>query len=113
MGTVKGKEEKNNRLHRRTIAGQSVIVIVPAVTGKTTLALGVVFWGTTNVVAFVYIKGVAPLLHLWTLFLKTLCIFSTNKVNLNKVSNGSALKCSKELKNYRFISVETIVVTKL
>ena len=54
-----------------------------------------------------FIKGV---LHLWTLFLKTLCIFSKNKATLNKVSHGSGQKYSKELKNHSFTSVGTIVV---
>ena len=53
------------------------------------------------------IKGV---LHLWALFLKTLCIFSKNKPNLDKVSYGSGQKCSTELKNHSFTSVEAIVV---
>ena len=53
------------------------------------------------------LKGV---LHLWALFLKTLCIFSKNKATSDKVSYGSGQKCSKELKNYSFTSVETIVV---
>ena len=53
------------------------------------------------------IKGV---LHLWALFLKNLCIFSKNKATSDKVSNGCGQKCSKELKNYSFTSVETIVV---
>ena len=54
-----------------------------------------------------YLKGV---LHPWALFLKTLCIFSKNKEVLDKVSHGSGQKCSKELKNCRFTSVEAIVV---
>ena len=54
-----------------------------------------------------FIKGV---LHPWTLFLKTLCIFSKNKATSDKVSYGSGQKCSKELKNHSFTSVETIVV---
>ena len=45
------------------------------------------------------LKGV---LHLWALFLKTLCIFSKNKATSDKVSYGSGQKCSKELKNYSF-----------
>ena len=53
------------------------------------------------------LKGV---LHLWALFLKILCIFSKNKATSDKVSYGSGQKCSKELKNYSFTSVETIVV---
>ena len=57
--------------------------------------------------AFFEFKGV---LHLWALFLKTLCIFSTNKATSDKVSYGSGQKCSKELENYSFISVETTVV---
>ena len=52
-------------------------------------------------------KGV---LHLWALFLKTLCIFSQNKATSDKVFYGSGQKCSKELKNHSFTSVETIVV---
>ena len=52
-------------------------------------------------------KGV---LHPWVLFLKTLCISSKNKATSDKVSYGSGQKCSKELKNHSFTSVETIVV---
>ena len=52
-------------------------------------------------------KGV---LHLWALFLKTLCIFSKNKATLDKVSYGSGQNYSKELKNHSFTSVETTVV---
>ena len=51
-------------------------------------------------------KGV---LHLWALFLKTFCIFSTNKATLDKKTYGSGQKCSKELKNHSFTSVEAIV----
>ena len=77
------------------------------------------FWGTNfkNVTSYgfslvwvnfnLHLKGV---LHLWALFLKTLCIFSKNKATSDKVSYGSGQKCSKELKNYSFTSVETIVV---
>ena len=54
------------------------------------------------------LKGVQ---HSWTLFLKTLCIFSKNKATLNKVSYGSGQKCSKELTNHSFTLVKTIVVT--
>ena len=57
--------------------------------------------------SFKPLKGV---LHLWALFLKTLCIFSKNKATSEKVSYGSGQKCSKELENYSFTSVETIVV---
>ena len=40
-----------------------------------------------NIVVFlVSFKGV---LHLWTLFLKTLCDFSKNTATLDKVANGS------------------------
>ena len=53
------------------------------------------------------LKGV---LHLWALFLKTLCISLKNKATLDIVSYGSGQKCSKELKNHSFPSVETIVV---
>ena len=56
------------------------------------------------------LKGV---LHLWALFLKTLCIFSKNKATSDKVSYGSGQKYSKELENYSFTSVETIVVKLL
>ena len=52
-------------------------------------------------------KGV---LHLWALFLETLCIFLKNKANLDKVSYGSSQKYSKELKNHSFTSVEATVV---
>ena len=58
-------------------------------------------------ILFFDLKGV---LHLWALFLKTLCIFSQNKATLDKVSYGSGQKYSKELKNHSFTSVETIVV---
>ena len=54
-----------------------------------------------------FLKGV---LHPWALFLKTLCIFSKNKATLDKVSYGSGQKCSKELKNHSFTSVEATVV---
>ena len=50
------------------------------------------------------------LLHPWALFLKILCIFSKNKVTSDKASYGSGQKCSKELKNHSFTSVEIIVV---
>ena len=53
------------------------------------------------------LKGV---LHPWALFLKTLCILSQNKATSDKVFYGSGQKCSKELKNHSFTSVETIVV---
>ena len=62
-------------------------------------------WSFTLV--FYSFKGV---LHPWTLFLKTLCIFSKNKATSDKLSYGSGQKCSKELKNHSFTSVETIVV---
>ena len=55
------------------------------------------------------IKGV---LHPWASFLKTLCIFSKKNVILDKVSYRSGQKCSKELKNYSFTSVEAIVYSK-
>ena len=55
----------------------------------------------------IFFKGV---LHPWTLFLKTLCIFPKNKATSDKVFYGSGQKCSKELKNHTFTSVETIVV---
>ena len=64
----------------------------------------VLFRGKMIKVAF---KGV---LHPWALFLKTLCIFSKKKATSDKVSYGSGQKCSKELKNHSFTSVETIVV---
>ena len=48
---------------------------------------------------FCVLKGV---LHLWALFLKTLCIFSKNKATLDKASYGSDQKCSKELKHHSF-----------
>ena len=57
-------------------------------------------------VAYIF-KGV---LHLWALFLKTSCIFSKNKATSDKAPYGSGQKCSKELKNHSFTSVETIVV---
>ena len=50
-----------------------------------------------------YVKAV---LHPWTLFLKTFYIFTKNKATLDKVSNGSDKKCSKELKNHIFISTD-------
>ena len=56
---------------------------------------------------FLIFKGV---LHPWALFLKTLCVFSKNTATSDKVSYGSGQKCSKELKNHSFTSVETIVV---
>ena len=53
------------------------------------------------------IKGV---LHPWALFLKTSCIFSKNKATSDNVSYGSGQRCSKELKNHSFTSVETFVM---
>ena len=52
-------------------------------------------------------KGV---LHPWALVLETFCIFSKNKANLDKITYGSGQKCSKELKNHSFTSIEAIVV---
>ena len=57
-----------------------------------------------------FAKRVKGVLHLWALFLKTLYIFSKNKATSDKASYGSGQKCSKELENYSFTSVETIVV---
>ena len=62
------------------------------------------------VVNLAYITVVKGVVHPWTLFLKTLCIFSKNKATSDKVSNGSDQKYSKELRNHSFISVETMVV---
>ena len=45
-----------------------------------------------------------------TYFGRLFCIFSKHKATLDKVSNGSSQKCFKELKNYSFTSVETIIV---
>ena len=64
-------------------------------------------WKKSHISLFCLFKGV---LHPWALFLKTLCIFSKNKATSDKVSYGSGQKCSKELKNHSFTSVETIVV---
>ena len=58
-------------------------------------------------VLVIIFKGV---LHPWALFLKIMCIFSKNKAILDKLSNGSGQKCSKELKNHSFTSVYAIVV---
>ena len=67
-----------------------------------------VCYGTLCImIQFHVFKGV---LHPWALFLKTLCIFSKNKATSDKVSYGSGQKCSKELKNHSFTSVETVVV---
>ena len=52
-------------------------------------------------------KGV---LHPWALFLRICCIFSKNKATSDKVSYGFGQKCSKELKNHSFTSVETTVM---
>ena len=65
------------------------------------------WWNVNYVHIQISLKGV---LHLWALFLKTLCIFSQNKATVDKVSYGSGQKYSKELKNHSFTSVETIVV---
>ena len=62
---------------------------------------------TSKISLICIFKGV---LRPWALFLKTLCIFSKNKATSDKVSYGSGQKCSKELKNHSFTSVETIVV---
>ena len=66
----------------------------------------VIIWMCEKCLIFGF-KGV---LHPWALFLKTLCIFSKNKATSDKISYGSGQKCSKELKNHSFTSVETIVV---
>ena len=66
----------------------------------------VVAFGSLKLRSF-FVKGE---LHLWALFFKTLCIFSKNKVTLDKVSYGPGQKYSKELKNHSFTSVETAVV---
>ena len=55
-------------------------------------------------------QGIKGVLHPWALFLKILCIFSKNKATSDNVSYGFGQKCSKELKNHSFTSVETIVV---
>ena len=68
---------------------------------------GLYFLGRKNTGEFEWLKGV---LHLWALFSKTLCIFSKNKATLDKETYGSGQKCSKELKNYSFTSVEATVV---
>ena len=67
-------------------------------------------WLNLCIVCCVCCYALKGVLHLWTLFLKTLCIFSKNKATSDKVSHGSGQKCSKELENYSFTSVETIVV---
>ena len=54
--------------------------------------------------------GIKGVLHPWALFLKILWIFSKNKATSDNVSYGFGQKCSKELKNHSFTSVETIVV---
>ena len=59
------------------------------------------------------VRMLKRVLHPWALFLKTLCIISKYKATLNKVSYGSDQKCSKELKNHSFTSVEAIVVKLL
>ena len=64
-------------------------------------------WKKVEKIGLGSFKGV---LHLWALFLKTLCIFSKNKATSDKVPYGSGQKCSKELENNSFTSVETIVV---
>ena len=67
-------------------------------------------WWACFLIALLFHNSLKGVLHPWTLFLKTLCIFSKNKATSNKVSYGSGQKCSKELKNHSFTSVETIVV---
>ena len=54
-----------------------------------------------------FVKGV---LHLWALFLKIFCTFSKNKATLDKKTYASGQKCSKEVKNHSFTSVEAIAV---
>ena len=69
--------------------------------------------GYTNLTTFLIVDfffSIKGVLHLWALFLKTLCIFSKNKATSDKVCYGSGQKCSKELENYSFTSLETIVV---
>ena len=43
-------------------------------------------------------------------FLKKVYFLKKNKATYDKISYGSDQKCSKELKNYSFTSVEIIVV---
>ena len=76
--------------------------------GTTPGCISVTFHNSNSIFQLLIpIKGV---LHLWALFLKTLCIFSKNKATSDKVSYESGQICSKELENYSFTSVETIVV---
>ena len=65
---------------------------------------------TGNPVEKSIVKVFKGVLHPCALFLQTLCIFSKNKATSDKVSYGSGQKCSKELRNHSFTSVETIVV---
>ena len=59
-------------------------------------------WFENRLVYFCQFWAVKGVLHLWALFLKTLCIFSKSKAISDKVSRGSGQKCSKELKNHSF-----------
>ena len=65
---------------------------------------------TYKVSEFVDLQHLKGVLHPWALFLKILCIFSKNKATSDNISYGFGQKCSKELKNHSFTSVETIVV---
>ena len=72
--------------------------------------MATIYADTGSTAAKIWFHPLKGVLHLWALFLKTLCIFSQNKATLDKVSYGSGQKYSKELKNHSFTSVETIVV---
>ena len=63
-----------------------------------------------HLLGFFSVLGIKGVLHLWALFLKTFCIISKNKATLDKETYGTGQKCSKELKNHIFTSVEAIVV---
>ena len=78
------------------------------VSNKLTLSINQLY--ICRILRFSCVGDFKGVLHLWALFLKTLCIFSKNKATSDKVSYGSGQKCSKELENYSFTSVETIVV---
>ena len=94
--------------------GSICILQVPIISCKLNYIVTITRYVFINTCTFVYNLASGTLfkgeLHPWALFLKVLCIFSKNKATSDKVSYGSGQKCSKELKNHSFTSVETIVV---
>ena len=59
---------------------------------------GIHIWCSPKVAMSLLVNYFKEVLHPWALFLKTSCNFLKNNAILDKLSYGSGLKCSKELK---------------